>query len=545
MFAPTAWYKRGRPALNWGRKWRYLVRVLPFCIALAFFINNTHHPVYIPTRSRRDPTSFWANAFLALEDARPKALPVKPDGEAPGKDWLPGVDHSRPNLTVMTEQDQLALRDSHASFVRSISRIAHTLVYDRQSTGIVATAGALNFGQAVTMVLMVRRSGSTLPIHLVLDSTASWIDKLCDGYLLTLNVACLQLPQLWARLPKSPPKFDIFQWKILSILASPFQTLLFLDVDAFPVFNPDGIFAPGSQPLSSTGLITWPDFWTSSVSHLFYSIAGDIEPPPIRLRSTSESGIMVIDKAKHGGTMLLALYYNFYGPDYYYPLLSQGGPGEGDKETFLHAALVLEELRRRDKSLLPFGLEQLIGSGTNNRESYYDVKTMPKSWGRTVRGTWKGMFMQQMDPMDDYKYNARTESEKEKESTHSKDAKETGALERNSSLRIRGGSALSDASAEAGGNQYMIREAVRPMFFHHNGIKLDFTKLTQQMDNPIIAQGEDGRAVRLWGDPGWIIQLTGRDVERELWRDSTKFYCEHTDLHDVCRIMMDNFFDVY
>ncbi|KAK7679537.1 Golgi alpha-1,2- mannosyltransferase [Cerrena zonata] len=32
------------------------------------------------------------------------------------------------------------------------------------------------------------------------------------------------------------------------------------------------------------------------------------------------------------------MYYNYYGPDYYYPLLSQGAAGEGDKETFIAAA---------------------------------------------------------------------------------------------------------------------------------------------------------------------------------------------------------------
>lgn len=47
---------------------------------------------------------------------------------------------------------------------------------------------------------------------------------------------------------------------------------------------------------------------------------------------------MMIDKEKHFRSLVLAMYYNYYGPNYYYPLLSQGAAGEGDKETFIAAA---------------------------------------------------------------------------------------------------------------------------------------------------------------------------------------------------------------
>lgn len=46
----------------------------------------------------------------------------------------------------------------------------------------------------------------------------------------------------------------------------------------------------------------------------------------------------MISKRKHLETLILASYYNFYGPNYYYSILSQGAPGEGDKETFSTAA---------------------------------------------------------------------------------------------------------------------------------------------------------------------------------------------------------------
>ena len=58
-------------------------------------------------------------------------------------------------------------------------------------------------------------------------------------------------------------------------------------------------------------------------------------------RASSESGQLLLSKSKHASTLLLSLYYNYYGPSHYYSLLSQGGPGQGDKETYLAAATSL------------------------------------------------------------------------------------------------------------------------------------------------------------------------------------------------------------
>lgn len=55
-------------------------------------------------------------------------------------------------------------------------------------------------------------------------------------------------------------------------------------------------------------------------------------------RASTESGQLLVSKRKHASTLLMAAYYNFYGPGYYYELLSQGGPGAGDKETFMAGA---------------------------------------------------------------------------------------------------------------------------------------------------------------------------------------------------------------
>jgi alpha 1,2-mannosyltransferase len=62
------------------------------------------------------------------------------------------------------------------------------------------------------------------------------------------------------------------------------------------------------------------------------------EKPASAGGKTSETGQILISKRLHGQTLLLSTYYNLFGPKYYYSLLSQGAPGEGDKETFSAAA---------------------------------------------------------------------------------------------------------------------------------------------------------------------------------------------------------------
>lgn len=58
-------------------------------------------------------------------------------------------------------------------------------------------------------------------------------------------------------------------------------------------------------------------------------------------RQAIEAGQLLMSKRDHFLSLLLAVYYNYYGPDRYYTILSQGGVGAGDKDTFLHAARAL------------------------------------------------------------------------------------------------------------------------------------------------------------------------------------------------------------
>ncbi|MBO1765046.1 hypothetical protein JQN64_28155, partial [Escherichia coli] len=88
-----------------------------------------------------------------------------------------------------------------------------------------------------------------------------------------------------------------------------------------------------------------------------------------------------MNKDLHRETLLMMVYYNYYGPDYYYILFSQGSPGAGDKETFTQAAMAV-------------GLP------------YYQVRTAPAALGRFIDGSYEGTGIGQADPRTDYDYLA-------------------------------------------------------------------------------------------------------------------------------------------
>ncbi|CDK25054.1 unnamed protein product [Kuraishia capsulata CBS 1993] len=135
-----------------------------------------------------------------------------------------------------------------------------------------------------------------------------------------------------------------YQYKSLALLLSPFENTLYLDSDNFLLRPADELFT--NEKYVSTGLVIWPDFWKRSTNPLYFKMISKYHLMQLLHLGTMpavESGQMLVNKQKHLRTLILAYYYNVHGPDYFYPLFSQGFPGEGDKETFLLASIALDE----------------------------------------------------------------------------------------------------------------------------------------------------------------------------------------------------------
>lgn len=421
----------------------------------------------------------WQQWSKSFESARPKASKIRLRSNAPNtpidaNDASPRT--AGPDRVINPESDIEALQTAHAAFVRSLrTQELDTAIYN--GTGVVTVGGGEYFGPAIVGIHMLRRTGSTLPVEVFVADESEYEDDICDNYLPKLGAKCLIITdflsssapgRLLRRGPSSMAKkgeFEVthYQLKSLAMLFCSFEQVLYLDSDSIPLVNPStALFA--TEPYKSTGLVIWPDFWIASESPVFYTIAGLPSPlPPNLPQSSSEAGQLLINKRTHLKTLLLANYYNIYGPDYYYPLLSQGALGQGDKETFLAAALVLDE-------------------------KWYRVHRGVDAVGRWKDGESKGSGMVQYLPCDDQ----RNVTLKALQASHSVNA--TNATE---------------------------VVLVRPAFLHANTPKMNAGHLVDEGD---LEDGE--QRLRLWGSREEQIARFGEDLEMVVWELLVKVGCD-------------------
>lgn len=163
----------------------------------------------------------------------------------------------------------------------------------------------------------------------------------CEILLKDLGAKCVILSELLGDFDLHF-KFSGYQLKPFALLFSSFQETLFLDADDIPARDPEELFE--MEIYKEKRMILWPDFWQPTTSPYFSEITGVSEKTFLE-RPTVEAGQIVVDKSTHANVLLLAAYYNTYGggdDNFYYHLQSQGGAGEGDKETWAAAALVLK-----------------------------------------------------------------------------------------------------------------------------------------------------------------------------------------------------------
>lgn len=307
------------------------------------------------------------------------------------------------------------LKEMHQNFVESIKRFPKDLpdTLFNEEKGIVTVGGGKYSIILVTMLPMLRMSGNTLPVEIFIPKTDEKYDKdFCENFVPQYNARCVYMSKFLTDDIVQGLNISGYQYKLLALLLSDFKNVLFLDSDNYVLTNIDDIF--DKDIYKKTGLILWPDIWRRQTSPDWYDIAGleynltqrvrnsldDLTPPsryinpekdtPTYIKEnipfhdlkgtlpdlSSESGQLLINKIDHFDTLLLALYYNIYGPSWYYTLFSEHGSGQGDKETFIAAAFVLNK-------------------------PYYQVKT-PITFSAHFSDGFKGVGLLQHDYAQDY-----------------------------------------------------------------------------------------------------------------------------------------------
>lgn len=281
----------------------------------------------------------------------------------------------------VTSRQTLIMKRAHMGFVEAIEDKVHihspsSANSSENTRGIVTVGGGSYFPPLLVSLRLLRRTGTTMPVEVFLPQE-DYEPELCEQVLPALNSACRTFDRLEGSISR-------YQYKVFAVLLSSFAEVLWLDADNFPLRDVGPLFS--SAPFRDTGLVTWPDLWQTSVSPAYYEIAAR-PPTPVAARASTEAGQLLVSKTRHWRTLLLAAYYNYYGPEYYYPLLCQARAGAGDKETFLPAA---------EAAGLPF----------------YDVKAPTQGLGHFRNKTDRsdGLYrfaLVQGDPVSDYEITRR------------------------------------------------------------------------------------------------------------------------------------------
>ena len=322
---------------------------------------------------------FWAKWATIFHETRPQVaeIKVKTPASTAGSDAANSERKPHKQKLGLSQDVIDGLRNAHKSLLRDRgglygSRFSNQSRELFSGTGIVTIGGGSNFPSVITSIRMTRKV-SSLPIHVFLLTGDDYESEICKHVLPSLNAQCFILSHFFTK--DTPIKATKPQLKALAILFSSFETILYLDSDCFPVLDPAEVLS--SEPFTSTGLITWPDYWVATEDPIFYTIAGLSSFPSSLPGRSTESGSLLISKNLHLSSLLLACYYNIYGPSHYYPLLLQGALGDGDKETFLAASVVL--------GLPSYNVKEHVGT-----MGYF-----------THEGDFKGGAMVQHHPVDD------------------------------------------------------------------------------------------------------------------------------------------------
>lgn len=323
---------------------------------------------------------FWRQFQPLLAAHAPKCPSPVRVYNAPSIGFKAKDPEKRPELLEMPAADVAKMREAHTQFVNSISNDPPRLSYISGTRGIVSTAGGSYLPVLVISLRMLRKTGSMLPVEVFLADNSEYEPYICDVVLPFLNARCIVLSRVLDNI-RGIEKIQKYQFKPFAMLFSSFEEILFLDADSFPLVEPDVLFT--TSPFVNDSMVTWPDFWASSASPMYYEIASR-EVPPMDLRQSTESGEIVISKRTHLKTLLLCTYYNYWGPSHYYRLLSQGAAGEGDKETFVAAA-------------------EAVG------EPFYQVSEPIRAIGHPTEGGMAGSAMVQFDPAEDFALTQKEE----------------------------------------------------------------------------------------------------------------------------------------
>ena len=238
---------------------------------------------------------FWDLTSRALVETKPEcSLPTDPIQAPPLNEFanLKKDFDFRPDLLQIPQRDVDEMRDAHSRFVSQIPELAQRLPYANGTQGVVVAASGALLPVFLVSLKMLRRTGSTLPVEVFMESKERYEKEICEIVLPPLNATCMILSEVLEAVP-SKLEMSRYQLKALALAFSSFEDVLLLDADNLPLEQPEHLL--NSEPFSSKGFVSWPDyvriFYPIPPGYLFspllpskanrqYTESGPTPPPP-------------------------------------------------------------------------------------------------------------------------------------------------------------------------------------------------------------------------------------------------------------------------
>ena len=213
--------------------------------------------------------------------------------------------------------------------------------------GIVICAGGKKYNtNAYALIRLLRDLGCSLPIQLwsLEHEQDDLFDELIKPYNVEpVNTSVVQLEH---------PHDHLHGWELKSyaIKWCPYQEVLLIDADCFPLRNPEVIF--DEPAFQETGVIFMPDVRKMPPNHKFWSLY----QIPFVEEWEFESGAIFIDKARHWREVVIADYINQYGIRFFWKEANMLGDKDSHRAAF--------HITNKPYSMSPEPVHHLDGSGS-------------------------------------------------------------------------------------------------------------------------------------------------------------------------------------
>ncbi|TGO37710.1 hypothetical protein BHYA_0091g00310 [Botrytis hyacinthi] len=456
-----------------------------------------------PEISVKDPKPRFESFLYRLLEQKPSNSSLElPEGYVLVRIEEINEESERIDHLTLSQEDLDISTKAHSNVVELLPGYSDLITYAPKTNGLITVGGGSYTPALLVSIRMLRKTNCTLPIEVFIPTHEDYDPYSCS-ILASLNARCIFLPSF------QNATIERYQYKSLAFLFSTFESVLFLDADNFPLVDPTPWFS--APVFQEKGMITWPDFWANTASPLFYTLANQSIPAIQSQHASSEAGSILISRNLHSQTLLLAFYYNLFGPGFYYEMLAQKGiGGEGDKETWVAAANVLKkdywQVRERNHALV--SVEQVEKEEEDEEGNW-------RKTGEWVRVGEENLdevvAMVQFDFIADYEASFPPPPPSSSSSSWKLD------------LKSKKDSKVSEVEIKDVEIPTLRNNPdAKIVFLHANRIKLHPAEVLERLDD------FHGRG-RMWGAKEKTIQRFGRDLEAEIWEEVIEVACRFGD----------------